>query len=132
MRFDFLPKRILSALSLCEIDKLCEIRLRVGFPIVLIFDKSKMFLRDDGSSFISKNAIVTTKNYIDEIIRNVTEFSIYAFNDKIKQGFLTTTDGIRIGLAGDCVYDNENIVTIKNFSSLLYTIYHTYKSPFCF
>ena len=45
-------------------------------------------------------------------------FSIYAFKDKILKGFITTKDGIRIGLSGELVVDNGKIVTLKNFTSL--------------
>lgn len=124
MSFDFLPKRIFDALTLCDVDKLCEIRIRTNFPILLVFDNMKAYLSDEGCSVLKTAAIVATKDDILKTIRNVTEFSIYAFNQNIKQGYLTTKEGIRIGLAGDCVFDNDDIITIKNFTSLNIRIPH--------
>ncbi len=124
MRFDFLPQRYIRALSNCKTDKLYEIRLRNGFQVLVNVDNKKMFLSDSGFTILENNAIICAQNDINAIIRNVTEFSTYAFNDKIKRGFLTTQDGIRIGLAGECVYDKEEIITIKNISSLNIRVPH--------
>ena len=44
MDLSFLPKRIFTAINLCDLDKLCEVRLRVGFPIILFLDGKKYAL----------------------------------------------------------------------------------------
>lgn len=124
MNLKFFPKLIFDALSVCNVDILYEIRLREGFPVMVTLGKKKYFLSKEGITIFDSQAIIATKTDIDEIIRNVTEFSIYAFNDKIKCGFLTTPDGIRIGLAGECVMNKDKVLTIKNFSSLNIRIPH--------
>ena len=49
---------------------------------------------------------------------------MYAYNECLKKGFLTTRQGVRIGLAGECVYDNDKIITIKNITSLNIRVPH--------
>ena len=39
-------------------------------------------------------------------------------------GYLTFAEGVRIGLAGECVYDGNDIITIKNFTSISVRIPH--------
>lgn len=124
MNLKFFPKLIVEALSVCNVDKLYEIRLREGFPVIVVLDGQKYYLSQNGVTIFDSQAIIATKIHIDEIIGNVTEFSIYAFNDKIKCGFLTTPEGIRIGLAGECVMNKDKVLTIKNFSSLNIRIPH--------
>jgi stage III sporulation protein AA len=124
MDLSFLPKRIFTAISLCDLDKLCELRLRVGFPIILFLDGKKNYLCKNGLTFFENKVIIVEQKDIDEIIRNVTEYSTYAYNEKIKKGYITTKDGIRIGLAGECVFENGKIITIKNFTSLNIRIPH--------
>ena len=124
MDLSFLPKKIFTALNLCDLDKLCEVRLRVGFPVILFLEGKKNYLGDNGVSIYADKSIIIEQSDIDEIIRNVTEYSIYAFNEKIKKGFLTTKGGVRIGLAGECVFENGKIITIKNFTSLNIRIPH--------
>ena len=124
MDLSFFPKRIFDALNLCELDELCEIRLRIGYPIILFYKGKKSYLSQSGATYFRNELIIAEKNDVEEIIRNVIEYSTYAFNEKIKKGFLTTKSGIRIGLAGECVFENGKIVTIKNFSSLNVRIPH--------
>ncbi len=119
MDISFLPARYISALSYnVDMDKLSELRMRVGFGVSCIYKFKKSFLSNSGVTLFSDMAIVCTDDDIKEILNNVTEYSVYAFNDMIKQGFLTTKTGIRIGLAGECVCENGQIITIKNINSL--------------
>ncbi len=123
MNLDFLPEKIYNALKYIDIDKLYEIRLRAFYPITANYDFKSVYISNLGITLMKNNGIVCDKAYIDEIIEKVTEHSLYAFNDKIKQGYLTI-DGIRIGLAGECVYDKSELITIKNITSLNIRIPH--------
>ena len=48
----------------------------------------------------------------------ISNYSLYAFEEEIKQGYITLKGGHRIGLAGECVISNGEVRTIKNISSL--------------
>lgn len=125
MELNFLPSTIKLAVDKLDIDKLIEIRLRINQPISINYCKQRYYLCEFGISIISGQAIVCTEKDIKHVIDCVTEHSIYAFTDKINNGFLTVSNGIRIGLAGECVVgDNNKIITIKNFSSLNIRIPH--------
>lgn len=124
MNLNFLPPIICSAINKTDLDKLYELRLRTGFPIYLNIDNKKYFLGTNGATFLINEGIVCLDEHINYIIRTVCENSIYAFNDSICKGFITTKEGIRIGLAGECVFERDKIITIKNFSSLNIRIPH--------
>lgn len=124
MNFDFLPPLYLSALNFLDVNKLTEIRIRKNCPVTVLYSKKRHYLTEGGTSKNEKK-VIAEKCDIDYIIGKVTEHSVYAFNDCIKQGFLTTKNGIRIGLAGECVFENGKIKTIKEFSSLNIRIPHT-------
>lgn len=124
MNLDFLPTQIKGALLNCNLDNVYEIRLRTGFKIKVFYQDKYLYLTKCGTSLLDQGALICTQKDIDNIIKTVTEFSIYAHNDKIKNGFLTSNNGIRIGVAGECVYDNGKIVTIKNINSLNIRIPH--------
>ena len=123
----FLSEEIQSALKKADLNALSEIRMRVGFPIFGIFNGKKIFLSEKGPTINKIDAINCSHIDIKKCIESVTEKSLYAFNDRLKQGFLTTKDGVRIGLAGDCVLDGEKIITIKNISSLNIRVPHEIK-----
>ena len=124
MNLNFLPTEILDAIGKCDFSIVYEIRFRVGFPIKINQGGQTVYLSQTGATIIRDNAIICNFNHINKIIENVTEKSTYAFNDRIKQGFLTTNDGIRIGLAGEVVSNNNEILTIKNVTSLNIRIPH--------
>lgn len=114
MNLEFLPKKITDALEKINTDELVEIRIRKGFPIICSFCYGRIYLVDKQS----KQNIIVDKNDIDYIISEITERSYYAYNDRIKKGYLTYRDGTRIGITGKCVYDREEIISIKDISSL--------------
>lgn len=122
---EFLPEPLLSAVQKIELTKLYELRLRVGAPVSVIFDFKRYFLGENYLTLSSENAIICTKEIIDSIIYIVTEYSMYASNERIKEGFITTQDGVRIGIAGECVYDSGKIIALKNFSSLCIRVPHS-------
>lgn len=128
MDLTFLPKIIFDALTHVDINYLYEIRLRKGFSIILNFNGERVYLTKNGVSKLKNFAIVCDERFIEEIINNVTEHSIYLYNDQIRQGYITTKSAIRIGIAGECVLDNGQVVTIKNMTSLNIRIPHDIKN----
>lgn len=124
MDFAFLPNRIYNSISNIPIDNLYEIRLRIDYPITINYANKFAYLCTDGITMFAKNAIKCVGGDIEYIINCVTEHSLYAYNESIKNGFITTKDGIRIGLAGECVLNEGQVRTIKNFSSVNLRIPH--------
>ncbi len=124
MKLKFLPEKLRQALNKLNLNLLYEIRLRVGYPVKLNYKNEVLYLSIYGTTSNKNDAIICTFNDIDYIIKYSTEHSLYAFNDKIKEGFLTVENGVRIGICGECVYSNNQIQTIKNFSSLNVRISH--------
>jgi len=107
---DSFNEKLRSIFDGVNLDKLNEIRLRVGCPVKL--------LRDGEWVLLKKNELHCEKEDIDFIVNKVTEYSIYAYNEQLKNGFLTTDAGVRIGVAGECVFENDKNLTVKNITSL--------------
>lgn len=112
MKLDFLPNNVLIAISQSKYNLLCEIRLRKGQFIKVNNGGDYLYLTDKAGK-----KILCTENDIEETINNVTEFSFYAYNNQIMQGFLSTKHGVRIGVCGEYVLDDK-VRTIKNVTSL--------------
>ena len=103
-----------------DYDKLYEIRLRVGRPLFLTYDGGECFLRKPGQ----EQYLVTTED-LKETLEYVTGYSLYAYEDEIRQGFLTVEGGHRIGLSGQAVLENENSLrTLKNISFVNIRVAH--------
>lgn len=98
-------------------DKLQEIRLAVGQPVRIKSAGGEQFLCPDGSlSMVCENAWYMTEWEMDEIIKNICRYSMYAFENEIRQGFLTVPGGHRIGMAGQVVLNEKG--TIRNITHI--------------
>ncbi len=124
MDFDFLPIEISNALYKLDQSKIQELRLRANSPVKLIYDFNACYLSKNGITILKSNAIICTYKDLEEIILSVTDYSIYAVNDTIINGYVTSKDGIRIGIAGECVVENGKIKTISAINSLCVRIPH--------
>lgn len=121
---DFLPKSLMSAVNKLPINNLNEIRLRVEAKILVYVAGKYYYLSDNGLTSDEMQAIKCDKQLLIDIVSKATERSLYAVNYQLKQGFLTLNDGIRIGLSGEIVQENNKVKTIKNISSINIRVPH--------
>ncbi len=110
--FEYLPSSLLKELKKFGLTNINEIRIRLNSK-VLIISKGKSHFLD----FLIKN-----QNEIDDIVFKACNGSIYSHDEDIKNGFITTDSGERIGLAGEFVIKDNCVVTIRRFSSLVIRI----------
>lgn len=122
--FSFFTENIINALNNINVEILTEIRLRANQPIICFSNNKKNYLSENGLTLDKTKSIICTYGLINKIIEKATENSIYAYNDEIINGYITTNKGVRIGVSGECVFDREKIITIKNYSSLCIRIPH--------
>lgn len=60
--------------------------------------------------------IPVTKEMIREMLEYISSYSFYAFEEEIRQGFITIPGGHRIGLAGRAVTEGGAVKTIRHIS----------------
>ena len=103
-----LPEKISSEVKKFIKDgNIQEIRIKVGKPIILILSNEEKILD-----------CTTTSEEVKGILIKISNYSLYAYEEEIKQGYITIKGGHRVGIAGECVISNGEIKTIKNISSL--------------
>ena len=122
-----LSYNILSAIDTLSISKLNEIRLRVDKPIIVMYEGKNYYLCQSGITTNKNDAIYSTKNDLQYTLKNASDNSLYAVNNQIVYGYLTIKGGIRIGICGEIVRDQDKIISIKNISSLNIRIPHIVK-----
>lgn len=112
----------LDAVNENYIDKIKEIRLKIGAPVCLVMADTKMFLRYDGTLSDlpqGSNLCIVSKNDMDESASRLVNFSIHAFQNEMKKGFITIKGGHRVGICASAIIDNKGEITsIRNISSL--------------
>ena len=109
--------------------KINEIRLRSERPILVLEGQKEWYLNRDGC-YTDKLAEATLigREELDCVIQHICKYSRYAFEDEIRQGFLTVAGGHRIGLVGQVVLENnKSIRTIKHICGLNIRVAHQIK-----
>ena len=95
-----------------------EIRLRAGRPVIICTGKGDVFLNDTGETVIEREAFKPTVRDIALTAEILGGYSLYAFDEEIKNGFITIEGGHRAGLCGRAVTENGDIKTLRNISSI--------------
>lgn len=107
-------------------DDLEEIRIRVNAPIIIKGKRGEIFLDKDGNFCGNQaDAYVAKEDEAEDILRHICNYSIYAYEDELRNGFVTVSGGHRIGVAGQVVLDNSGRVrTIKHITCMNIRISH--------
>lgn len=113
----------LTALTADEQQKLQEIRLRVGQSVILKIQGMEYGLKESGCCLLEKG-IKVTRQMLTDILHCMSDFSLYALEDELRQGFMTLEGGHRVGLVGKVVLEHNQIKTLKYISGMNIRIAH--------
>lgn len=124
-----LPLKIRTALMKAALDYACltELRLRINEPIILKYKSLEYFLTSDGLGKTQNQALYVTAEDIRESIDYISNYSLYAYEDEVRQGFITMQGGHRIGLAGQVVMEHGRVKNVKHISFLNIRLSHQIK-----
>lgn len=116
-----LAKPVARKLEQQQIDfqKLQEIRLRTGRPMVIVCDGEERLIEkeENGNDLVTKEELRETLDYI-------SSYSLYAYEHEMRQGFITIEGGHRVGMAGQTIVESEKIKNLKYISSVNIRISH--------
>ncbi len=102
-----------------QAKRLQEIRLRAGMPLSILVDNREYFVDRQGRIVdMPGEAARPLPEELESLLGHLCKYSIYAFADEIRQGFLTVQGGHRVGLAGQVILDGEG--RIKNMKYIRY------------
>jgi len=95
------------------LGKITEIRLRTSKPIIVYARGREKILSAKASPQLIKKTIELISGY-----------SLYAWEDELRAGFITLPGGCRVGLCGKAVVEDEKIKTLSNISAINMRIKH--------
>lgn len=117
-------REILSGLSL-DFDNLQEIRLRAEKPLTVLYRNQTFFVGQTGGIVREMGKVYyVTAQEIQETMTCLSHYSVYAYEEEIRQGFLTVQGGHRIGIAGKVLLDQKGIRTIRPITFLNVRLAH--------
>ncbi|MBQ7039138.1 MAG: stage III sporulation protein AA [Clostridia bacterium] len=95
------------AKELISFKSLQEIRVRLGRKLSVT----------DGTG-IHKLSVDVTAEFIDKLFSSLCNYSVYAMQEEIKNGFITLPMGHRAGICGRCVTNDNKILNISEISGI--------------
>ena len=120
----FLPPIVRESIRLLNAQKLYEIRLRAGKPVTVNFAGEYRYLGAYGLTDFSEKALYCDMQDLADCVFRAGKYSVYSVEEQIKNGFITAENGVRIGIAGEYVFEKGQPLTIRNFTSLCIRVPH--------
>ncbi|MEG6615889.1 stage III sporulation protein AA [Peptococcaceae bacterium 1198_IL3148] len=112
-----LPVHLRSAIQrLPEVllNQLEEIRLRQGRPMMLGFHNQDCFLNHQGALTTNhEEGYLINEDDINRTTQLVSNSSIYALEEELKNGYITLPGGHRVGITGRVVSERGQVKTLK-------------------
>lgn len=94
-------------------EKITEIRLRAERPIIVYSNNREKILKPTASAALIKKTVELISGY-----------SLYAWEDELRAGFITLPGGCRVGLSGKTVVEDGKIKTMTHISGINMRIKH--------
>ena len=115
-----LPQRVITALLSGDGGNggvVEEIRLRAGRAASLTVDGKNVM-----------TSVVLTERELTDILVGMCQGSLYAFDQTIREGYITLPRGIRVGVAGRAVCEEGRIIGVCEISGLCIRIPHVHRA----
>jgi stage III sporulation protein AA len=125
--FSIKLRTILSKLKI-DFNALQEIRLRVNCPLMINYSNKEYFVSENASLVSNpSHGVLITKNEIKETMEYISNYSLYAFEEEIRQGFITINGGHRIGISGKTIIYEDFVKGMKHISYINVRLAHQVK-----
>lgn len=109
---------ILEHSSGAKLNEIEEIRIRIGKPLLLLGSRHEFFIDIQGKSVPPERAYRVEQEDLLQTLERMTQSSLYAAEEEMKQGFLTLPGGHRVGITGEAILKTGELQTLKHISGL--------------
>lgn len=118
-----LTKEVSQVLEKCKgikkEEELLEIRLNIGQPLIVKCKGGEYILKRNGEVTKDfKEGLYVTANMVRDTFSGACKYSAYAFEEEVRQGFLTIEGGHRIGIVGQAIMEEGRVKNLKYISGL--------------
>ena len=111
---------LLLALPAQTKEKITELRVRRGRPLVVMLGSRTCFLTDGGKliNHCSARALSVTDAAFDALFAAVCAYSVHTHMGTLVEGFVTAPNGNRVGIAATAVEKDGTVTAIRDVQSL--------------
>lgn len=111
------PTEVKQHILNLDFDEITEIRMRVNKPLIVNTLRGELIYPQ----------IIITEYQLYETFNCITDYSAYAYENSIKNGYITLEGGHRVGLGGEVLLEDGKIKNFKNIRFLNFRISHFIK-----
>lgn len=105
--------RVLIGKEHLQYEYLQEIKLRVEKPLLLVYRGEEIIPGNQrGKPYI------VTREDIREMLEYISNYSLYAYEQEMKQGYITIEGGHRVGMTGQAIIENGKVKNLRYISSI--------------
>lgn len=102
-----------------------EIRLRIHQPICIWIKGKEYFLSESGALKERKEeASLMSEREMKQLVNHICDYSLYAYENELRQGYLTVEGGHRIGIVGKAIVEQGKVKNITYISGMNIRIAH--------
>lgn len=113
-------------------ESLTEIRIRCDRPVFIVRGRREYVLSGQGEEIATgrdrciscREAVCFDQNQMEQIFHHICRYSPYAYEEELKNGFLTVAGGHRVGVAGQVLAQEGRVQSIRNIRFLNIRISH--------
>lgn len=112
-------RAVLAKVDLNSLRFIEEIRLRANKPLIVQNFYNDWFI--DTSGNLTKkhsNLFIVSQEEVIKTLELMSQNSLYAYQDEIRNGFITLRGGHRVGIAGRIVLEGGAVKNIKDISGI--------------
>ena len=113
-------KEIFNMIDADILGRINEIRIKRGGFLSLVIRNTTYFIDCNGDLYnsVSPHCVKVGNEEFDELFMALCSYSFHTHNETLKNGYLTLENGVRVGAAGEAVYDGDKLISVKNVRSL--------------
>lgn len=121
-------QRVLFEQAIADYEEISEIRIRRCMPVQVIKGNKVLYI-EKGGAYVTypQHGVVFTNQQFEELFAHICRHSVYAFEQELKNGYLTLEGGHRMGVVGQTVWEGNELKSIKYFQALNLRIAHEVK-----
>jgi len=118
-------RALFRKMAAARLETVQEIRLRCDLPLMVRRQDGEWFVNAEGV-LVSHEAAAyrTTARDIAATVEMISEHSLYAFEEEVRQGYITLPGGHRVGIVGRAVVENGDVRTLRSISGLHIRVAH--------
>ncbi len=118
-------KKIFEQIPEEKFEKTEEIRVRINKPLIIRCGGQVFFVSQNGMFLLdARGAYLPSLTDMRKTIENMSDYSLYAFEEELSVGYITLSGGHRVGITGKTITQNNIVKTIKHFNGLNIRVSH--------